>query len=442
MKSKLHEVKNSIRLVQGKLLKLAYRFPTRKMRVIGITGTEGKTTTATITYELLRSMGKKVGLISTIEARIGEEVMPTGLHVTTPDLFDLYKLLGKMRREGVEIVVMEVTSHSLAQNRVAGLKFDAAVYTNVTWEHLDYHGNYENYLAAKARLIGKVKKRGSVILNADDKSYDPLSNMARSVNASQQLQIVSYSVGADADIVARDLSSISPASQIQFSLEYEGKTVGGFSLGIPGDYNVSNTLAAFGACAAVGLFDWNRFRKTLVQFDDKKVKGRWNILQQKPFMIVNDFAHSPNAYEKMLKAARAVVDSKGSGRIILVFGSAGERDREKRPVIGEIAAKYADLIILTADDPRSEKLEDINDAIAEGIESVGKHKKGNGYLIIDDRREAIKRALAEAMGGDIVIIAGKGHEQSLAVQNDKGEIVELEWDDEKVVREMIGSIAG
>ena len=427
-------MKFAIRAILGQLLNLVYGYPTRDMKVIGITGTEGKTSTATIMYELLKAHGKKVGMINTIEAVIDGERVPTGLHVTTPDQKDLYKLLSKMKKSGVEIVILETTSHALDQNRIGGIKYDCAVYTNIAWEHMDYHKNYESYLKAKARLIGKVKNNGVVILNKDDKSYEPLLGY---VNVRQQLHKVEYSLGEhkDADLLVCDIKDSNSIDSIEFDINGHGH----FKLGLSGRYNISNALAAIGGCIGVNLVDWEKVRQVLASIMPDRIKGRWNIIQREPFIVINDFAHSPNAFENMLSTAK----KSAKKRVIIVFGSAGRRDKEKRPVIGQIAANYADIIILTADDPRDEKVADINSEIERGVLDVWQDNRNNGkeYYIIEDRGQAIEKAISLAKEDDIVIVAGKGHEQSLAIQDERGNIVEKAWDDEKVIKKILNDIS-
>lgn len=439
------ELKRILRTMQGFFLNIIYAFPANGIKIIGVTGSEGKTTTVAILYELFQSIEKKVGMINTIEAKIGDESFPTGLHVTTPDLPDLYKILKKMKESKVEYLILETTSHALDQNRVAGLKYDVAVYTNVTWEHLDYHKTYDKYLSAKSILIDKTKKTGMVILNKDDKSYDFLIKKA----VFQNKKVFSYSLltnnskiekikseSSENSLIAKNIFSNEPEKNIEFEIESLGK----FKLNIPGEYNISNLLATFSVMKLLGLENWEKYRQRILSINQNFIKGRWNIIQKKPFWAIVDFAHSPNALEKMLKIACEMKKKNGSGRIIIVFGSAGERDREKRPVMGEITSKYADIVIITAEDPRTEKLEDINKAIEQGVLKISGRVRDENYYVIPDRREAIFKAVEIAEDQDILIVTGKGHEQSMALMQADGIVKETPWDDENTLREALGKV--
>lgn len=400
-----------------------YGYPSKHLKVIGVTGTDGKTSTSTMLYEILKAAGKKVGLITTISAKVGEKEYPTGFHVTTPEPFELQKFLKEMVDEGMEYVVLETTSHSLDQCRVYGIEYHAAVFTNVTHEHLDYHKNYHNYLMTKAKLLDQLDKDGVAVLNHDDNSFEELEPIA----LDKAYKTLTYGLTEESDIFATDINE--EVGKTEFTVNFRGEEFK-LTLHLPGKYNVYNSLAAIGTALQMGISrqDVHDGLENVTG-----IEGRWEVLMKEPFKVVIDFAHTPNALLNVLKFAQ---EDNSKGRLIVVFGAAGQRDYKKRPLMGEAAGTYADLTILTAEDPRGESVEKINTEIAQGMEKFNK-VKDKDYFSIPDRTEAIEFAIKNAKDGDTVIITGKGHEKSLNLDGKE----ELPWSDmavaEKVVREIL-----
>jgi len=393
--------------------------PARRMTLVGVTGTDGKTTTTTLIHAMLRAAGFNTGLVTTVAARIGEEEIDTGLHTTTPDPPDLQRYLARMVEAGTTHAVLEVTSHGLAQHRVAGCDFDVAVVTNVTHEHLDFHGTFEAYLRAKARLFEGLstsfRKPGVpkvAVLNRDDASYEVL----RAIPADRQ---VTYSLGGEADVTAHDVAYGPNATRFILRLP-EGEVA--VETPLVGAYNVSNILAAAAAAMALGLPPEAVAEGVAAV---RGVPGRMERIEAgQDFLAIVDFAHTPNALAQALRTARALAQ----GRVIVVFGCAGLRDREKRPQMGRIAAELADVVVLTAEDPRTEDLDEIIASSAVAAEAAGK-REGVDLFRVPDRGEAILRACQLAQPGDVVIACGKGHEQSMCFGT-----IEYPWDDREAMR--------
>ncbi len=397
-----------------------YGHPARKMTVIGVTGTDGKTTTANLIFEILKASGVKAGLISTVNAVIGDEVLDTGFHVTTPEATDVQRYLAQMAEAGLTSVILESTSHGLAQHRVTGCEYDIAVVTNITHEHLDYHGTYEDYRAAKGRMFTSLaetveKPFGNprlAVLNHDDISYAYLSDLVK-VNQ------VSYGLNGLGDYTAREIVS-NPAG-VDFTIIGDGVEVQAHCK-LPGRFNVSNCLAAF--CAAIGMgIDARQVVEGLARLEG--VPGRMEAVEMgQPFGAMVDFAHTPNALKVALETAREMTNN----RVIAVFGSAGLRDREKRRLMAEASANLADITILTAEDPRTESLEDILAEMADAATSAG-GVEGVSFFRIPDRGSAIRLGVQLAVAGDLVMACGKGHEQSMCFGT-----TEYPWDDRAAMR--------
>jgi len=406
-----------------------YDWPGRKLRVIGVTGTDGKTTTCNLIYEILRAADIKVGLISTVNAVIGDEVLDTGFHVTTPDAPDVQNYLARMVDAGLSHVILETTSHGWAQFRVDACEFDIGVVTNITHEHLDEHGSYENYRAAKARLFSslewtKPKPFGNprlAVINQDDRSYDFLKDFIRG-------EIVTYGLEEVADVHVCDVSYSQQG--MKFVAEINGLRVT-VNTSLIGDYNISNCLAAISA-TVIGL---GISPETAVQgiANLPGIPGRMEFIDMgQEFLAIVDFAHTPNALKVALEATRKMTQ----GRVISVFGSAGLRDKEKRRMMAEVSAELADLSVLTAEDPRTESLAGILAEMAEGARSKG-GSEGESFWRVPDRGEAIKFALSLARPGDLVIACGKGHEQSMCF----GAREHL-WDDRTALRAALADLLG
>jgi len=414
----------SIKNIKHYLVSIFYSLyfgrPSNKVTVIGVTGTDGKTTTSNMIYEILKGAGKKVGLITTINAKIGKKEFPTGFHVTTPSPKMLQKFLKDMVDEGLEYVVSETTSHALDQHRVGGIRYAAAVYTNITHEHLDYHGTYDNYLRTKAKLMNLVRPKGFIVINRDDISYEKLYKFAKRT----PFKTIRYGFKSDSDLFAKDVNGDRKVNQ--FEVTY-GKEKFDVRLKLLGGYNIYNALAAIATTSELGISTRNIVNALEGM---QALEGRWEIMQERPYKIIVDFAHTPNALEKVLTLARKQIDNYHN--VIVVFGSAGMRDVEKRPLMGDAAGRLADRVILTAEDPRGESIAEINRQIATGIR---KHDKrvNKDYFSIPDRKKAIQKALELARPGDLVIITGKGHEKSMNLDGK----TELPWSDQEVVKKLI-----
>lgn len=410
-----------------------YRFPARKLSMIGVTGTDGKTTTCNLIYQILRAAGLQVGMISTVSARIGDEELDTGFHVTTPEAPEVQRYLAMMVDRGLTHVVLEATSHGLAQERVGACDFDIGVVTNITHEHLDYHGTYAAYRAAKARLfrgLGQVEKAShppqGAILNRDDSSFEYLADLVR-------VPQISYGLAPGADVHAE---RINPKPQRQ---EFVAVTPHGrfpVSTNLIGNFNVANCLAAIATTVEVLGLPVDAAQRGIGAL--QKIPGRMEAFDLgQSFTALVDFAHTPNALHEALETARQMARaSDPAGRVIAVFGSAGLRDRLKRRMMAEVSAELADLTVLTAEDPRSESLADILAEMAAGAQARGA-VEGQSFWRVPDRGQAIRHALALAQAGDVVIICGKGHEQSMCF----GE-VEYPWDDRVALHAALAEYLG
>jgi UDP-N-acetylmuramoyl-L-alanyl-D-glutamate--2,6-diaminopimelate ligase len=369
---------------------IVYRFPSREIKIIGITGTDGKTTTTNMTAKILNDAHLNASMVSTINAVLGDKIYDTGFHVTSPHSFIIQEFIKKAVTAGSKQLVLEVTSHGLDQHRFWGVDFETGIITNITHEHLDYHKTFENYLKAKAKLIKNVKY---AILNRDDPSFERLAKMTSG-------KIISFGMHKNADFNPQ-----------KFPLK----------LKIPGDYNILNALAAAAVASTLGI-DERIIRRSLESFTG--LTGRMEEMPNKlGIKIFVDFAHTPNALEQALKTLRPLT----SGRLISVFGCAGARDIEKRPMMGKVSAQLADITVMTDEDPRFEDRNKIIDAIAESAQAQGA-VLGESLFREPDRAKAIQLAISMAKKGDTVGIFGKGHEQSMNYQG-----VEKTWSDQKAV---------
>jgi UDP-N-acetylmuramoyl-L-alanyl-D-glutamate--2,6-diaminopimelate ligase len=418
-----------------------YNWPGRRLRVIGVTGTDGKTTTTNLIYQILLAANIKAGMISTVSAVIGDEVLDTGFHVTTPDAQDVQRYLARMVEAGLTHVVLETTSHGWAQYRVDACEFDIGVLTNITHEHMDEHGSYENYRAAKARLFESLEKTSEKpqgnprlgVINRDDvKSFDFLNNFIR-------VKKLNYGLGNDADVRALDVR-YSP-SGIHFTAKSRDFEIP-VSSTLVGAYNVSNCLAALTA-TIYGLGIRPQIAAQGIALLEG-IPGRMERIDMgQNFTAIVDFAHTPNALKVAIEAAREMLSRRQGQlplptgpRVIAVFGSAGLRDRAKRRMMAETSAELADLTVLTAEDPRSESLAGILEEMAAGARSKG-GREGETFWRIPDRGEAIRLALSLAREGDIVLYCGKGHEQSMCFGGR-----EHLWDDRTALRAALSELLG
>jgi UDP-N-acetylmuramoyl-L-alanyl-D-glutamate--2,6-diaminopimelate ligase len=413
----------------GFLAAAYYGFPARKLVLIGVTGTDGKTTTCNMIFEILKEKGIRSGMVSTVNAFLGEEIVDTGFHVTTPDAPELQAYLARMVDHDLTHAIIETTSHGLAQHRVNGCEYDIAVVTNVTHEHLDEHGSYGDYLRAKARLFKSLlstsmKVTGNprlAVLNLDDASFDHFVTISPA-------GYKAYSTQGAADVVAHDVKLSAEGSCFNASGSDWDTHV---RCHLPGRFNVSNCLAAITATvyglgiepktAALGIENLTA------------IPGRMEPINLgQNFNAVVDFAHTPNA----LRNAIATVKDFTSGRVICVFGSAGLRDREKRRMMAEVSAAEADLTIFTAEDPRTESLDDILSEMAEGAAAKGSVECIH-FWRIPDRREALRFGVNLAEKGDTVLACGKGHEQSMCFGD-----IEYPWDDRTAMRAALSERLG
>lgn len=407
-----------------------YGYPGLRMTVVGVTGTDGKTTTSTLIWHILRTAGHKAGLISTIHAHLGSQQVPTGLHVTTPDALTVQRFLAQMVENGLTHAVLEATSHGLDQHRVDAVGFDVAVITNITHEHLDYHGSYQAYRAAKARLLHLLaemppKPQGSprvAVLNRDQEEL--FSYLIRQAPG----PVISFGLHPQAQVRAENVKSTSQALRFtlvgpDFRLPVESPLVG--------EYNVYNILAAVAATVVVLGVAPETAQRAIATLQG--LPGRMERIDMgQEFTAIVDFAHTPVALERALKAARRWTQ----GRVIAVFGSAGLRDRAKRRMMAEISAQLADITILTAEDPRTESLEAILEEMMTGARARG-GVEGRNVFRVPDRGDAIRLAVRLARPGDTVLVCGKGHEQSMCF----GE-TEYPWDDRVALRAALAELLG
>ena len=394
----------------GKVATVFYGEPSLKLKLVGVTGTNGKTTIATLLYNMFRKFGHKCGLLSTVCNYIEGEAIPAD-H-TTPDPIELNKLLAQMVEAGCEYAFMECSSHAIAQKRIGGLKFAGGLFTNLTRDHLDYHKTFENYRDAKKAFFDGLSKEAFAITNADDKNG---AVMVQNCKA----KVKTYSTRSMADFRARIIECHFEGMY----LEIDGREVG---VQFIGKFNVSNLLAVYGAAVMLG----KKPEDILVVLSTlKSVAGRLEpIRSEEGVTAIVDYAHTPDALENVLNAIHEVLDGKG-GQVITVCGAGGNRDKGKRPLMAQEAVKQSDRVIITSDNPRFEEPQDIINDMLAGLDQKQMKKVVN----IVDRKEAIKTACMLAQKGDVILIAGKGHED---YQEIKG--VKHHFDDREVVRDIFG----
>ncbi len=372
--------------------------PSKEFKLVGITGTNGKTTTTYLIKTILESVGKKVGLIGTNQNLIGDKVIPT--ERTTPDAFTLQKIFRQMADAKCDVVVMEVSSHALYLDRVFDCDFDVGVFTNITQDHLDFHKTMENYLMAKAKLFTMCKN--GVVNHDDIKSEYILSNAT--------CPIMTYGIDEEADIKAEDINMT--AKGVEFNAMGMN-----FTLAIPGKFSVYNALSAIGTCKALGLNN-EEISKGLAMA--KGVRGRAQVVDLGyDFTVIIDYAHTPDGIENILSTVRGFA----KGRVVILFGCGGDRDNKKRPIMGEAASRLADFCVVTSDNPRTEEPSEIIKQILVGVK--GEH------IVIENRREAIEYAVRNAKKDDVIVLAGKGHEtyQTIGKTN-------IHFDEEEILYEI------
>ena len=384
--------------------------PTDKVRLIGVTGTNGKTTIATLLYNMFRAMGYKVGLVSTVCNYIDDVAIPT--EHTTPDAITLNALLGRMADEGCKYVFMEVSSHSVAQHRIGGLKFAGGIFTNLTRDHMDYHKTVDNYLRAKKAFFDMLPKDAFVVTNADDKNGLVMTQNTRA-------KVYTYSLRSLADFKGRVLEHyfdgmLLEINKVEVFVQFIGK------------FNASNLLAVYGTACMLG----KRPEEVLTILSTlRSVNGRFEALHSPAgYTAIVDYAHTPDAITNVLNAIHEVQG--GKGRVITVVGAGGNRDKGKRPLMAQEAVKGSDRVIITSDNPRFEEPQEIINDMLAGLAPAQR----TSVLSIVDRREAIRTACMLAEKGDVILVAGKGHETCQDVQG-----VKHHFDDKEVLREVFGN---
>ena len=399
-----------------------YGDPSHAMTVVGITGTDGKTTTSYLAVAALEAAGRRTGMIGTIATRIGGRTEANDVHATTPEAPQLQAALRAMADAGDEVVVLETTSHALALDRVAEVDYDVAILTNVTHEHLELHGTWEAYRDAKLSLFSRLHGEATTgVVNLDDPSAGVFIGATREVGA----RVITYGTEPAADVRAGRVTEDSRGVH----LDVEGLAgADHLELRLAGRFNAHNALAVVAMGEALGL-DAARVREGLASVD--RVPGRMERLERgQPFGVVVDFAHSPASLSTVLDLLAPAAAARGGG-LIAVFGSAGERDTAKRPQMGRIAGQRCRVVVVTDEDPRGEDRERILDQIARGAEAAGK-RRGHDLLLIADRRAAIEAAFEAARPGDVVLLAGKGHERTI-----EGPDGDLPWDEVAVATELL-----
>ena len=392
----IQKIKNIYHLLQAILASVRYGFPSHKIKVIGVTGTDGKTTTTHLLYHILKKSGKKVSMLSTIYAKVGGQELDTGFHVTTPDSFLVQKLLYEAVCNGDEYFILETTSHAIDQNRIWGVQFRAALLTNITHEHLDYHKSIEEYARTKWRLVEMAR---IAVVNSDDP--------------------ITQKIAQSSKLKAQSFKTYGLLNKADYSIDFRK------DLPQLADFNAYNYLAAYSICRELGISD-EKIRSSLPSF--RLPAGRIDILYDKKFMIIVDFAHTPNGIHRILETVKKQYIH-GTGRLIHVFGSAGLRDSTKRFAMGKASATFADISYITEEDYRTEDPQKIADAIGAGFGA----KK---YLVELNRERAIGLAIQSAIPNDVVIITGKGHEKSLC----RG-TVEYPWSDIERVKKYVSTLS-
>jgi UDP-N-acetylmuramoyl-L-alanyl-D-glutamate--2,6-diaminopimelate ligase len=412
-------------------------FPARGIKVIGVTGTNGKTTTSFFIHRMLHESGYKVGLMTTVAYGVGNDIKPQVEHMTSVDVPTLMKRLKYLKKQGAEWLVLETTSHALAQHRVWGVPYSVAVMTNLTHEHLDYHGSFENYRSAKLmmfKMAGKNRKGLRVgVVNAEDPSAE--------IFAKAVPNAITYGINKG-DLRASDVKETSAGSSFIAGIrdaKYEIRT------NLPGSFNVYNALAAVGVGVALGL-EPKQIEQGIAAL--KSVEGRMTSINEgQPFSVIVDYAHTPDSFEKLFKDLRPVV----KGKLIVMFGSAGRRDEAKRAVQGELAGKHADEVIICEEDDRDMDGMEIMEQIAAGAEKAGKLRDKNLFLV-HNRTQAIEFALKRASSKeDTVLLLGKGHEKDILRNGPKAaelrhlpqddhnpeRVVEHKWDEINTTSELL-----
>lgn len=402
-------------LCEAIIYNLIHGFPSRGLKVIGVTGTNGKTTTSFLIHRMLHEAGYKVGLMTTVAYGVGDDIKPQIAHMTTASVPVLLKRIKEMKAQGIEYLVLETTSHALAQYRVWGIPYTIAVMTNITHEHLDYHGTFERYLTAKRHMFVMTDRNRKGlrmgIINGDDP------------NAAVFAQAVSHPLLYGTDGVQVKATDIKLSSNGVSYMATHGDNQYKITCKLPGGFNVYNSLAAVCVGEALGLAK-EQIEQGVAALEG--VEGRMTRIDEgQDFSVIIDYAHTPDSFEKLLKDIKPVV----KGRLIVLFGSAGRRDEAKRSVQGRIAGNYADEVIVTEEDDRDMDGQEIMAQIAAGAEEAGK-KQDKDLFLIHDRRDAIQFAVDRAKKGDTIMLLGKGHEKDILRNGPKAaELRHLQQDD-------------
>lgn len=404
-------VKDS-RKALAQLSKNFFKDPSSRLNVIGITGTNGKTSVTYFIKSILESAGKKTGLIGTIANYIGDEIVPA--EKTTPESFELNQLLDRMSNEGCEFCVMEVSSHSLELNRVYGIDFKVGAFTNLTQDHLDFHLTMENYFNAKKKLFDSLSQNSIAVSNFDDEYGEKIVSDTKA-------KVVFYGSKEKCDYRFENVSF--SFDGISFDLLHKNKIIPVRS-NVTGTFNVYNLLTAISVCKELGL-DLNVLQSAVNRL--KQVPGRFELVGNFPVKVIVDYAHTHDALENVLKTIREILKAnKSNAKVITVFGAGGNRDRTKRPKMGKVVQSLSDLSIITSDNPRFENLQQIFDDILSGMQ------KDENVLVIEDREEAIKKAINLANEDDVVLVAGKGHEKYQIVRDQR-----IPFDDKQVAERFL-----
>ena len=399
----------------GKISEKWFGSPCRKINMFGVTGTNGKTTITYILEKIFLADSRKTGVIGTVEYRCPSFVRDA--QRTTPDAYDLQELLSDMSQENVDTVAMEVSSHALDQQRIVGCEFASVIFTNLTPEHLDYHSNMNDYFASKTKLFSQdyLKTNGFAIINIDDEYGKKIADSAKVKNVS------TYGLKSNADVFVRELEYNSDGIEMfvsagQSEMKIKSKLIG--------EFNVYNILASIASAKAFGISD-DVIVKGIANLEH--VPGRAELIRNdRELTIIVDYAHTPDALQNIISNFRSLTH----GKLITVFGCGGDRDKQKRPVMGEIASELSDLIVIADDNPRNEKPEKIREEIYRGVSNDNLKKVKN----VGDRKKAIKYALEKARPGDVLIVAGKGHE---TYQEAKGK--RIQFDDKIIIKEILGN---
>lgn len=399
------QVANSQRAL-GLLASSFYNNPSEKLKVVGVTGTNGKTSTTTMLFDLFTLLGYKVGLLSTIQIRVGDEIIPA-TH-TTPDAVSIQKSMQYMVDKGCEYCFMEVSSHAVDQDRIAGIEFVGGVFTNITHDHLDYHLTFQNYIQAKKKFFDGLSKNAFAITNIDDKNGKVMLQNTKAIKKSMAMHSM-----ADYAVKILELTMES------MLVKMDGAEI---NLNVVGEFNAYNALSSYAVAIELGM---NKI-DVLVQLSKlRPVEGRIDVVQTKNTKVkgIVDYAHTPDAVEKLLVEIGKI---NKSGKILTVIGCGGNRDKEKRPVMAKLAAQYSDRVILTSDNPRNENPKDIIDEMRGGLDAEAIKKT----LVVIDRAEAIKTACLLASGEDVIALVGKGHEKYQEINGEK-----LPFDDKVCLKE-------